>query len=211
MRVIVAVGPAGEGAGGSEQLGVGAAAGGEELAAVDHRGGEGAVIDHGSGARAPDGSGRNLEQLGGVVAHEFEGVATLDKAHALVDEPIELDRLDLGAVLFGLAAPLRLLVDIELALDAVGLAVKQVDEGPEEVADIVLEPRVRQHGAETLDHAAELGAASGSGNGRGSGSSWPGRWPWSANSSSRCAVGEAASPLYGLPKPSRQEGRLPVA
>ena len=34
--------------------------------------------------------------------------------------------------------------------------------------------------------------ASGSGSGRGSGSSWPGRWPQSASSSSRCAVAEAA-------------------
>jgi hypothetical protein len=54
-RVIVAVHAAGEGdarAGGGEDLGVGASAGGEKFPAVDHRGGEGAVIDHGSGARA---------------------------------------------------------------------------------------------------------------------------------------------------------------
>ena len=52
----------------------------------------------------------------------------------------ELDRLDLGAVLFRLAAALRLLVDVELAFDAVELAVEQVDEGPQQVAEIVLDP-----------------------------------------------------------------------
>ena len=84
--VIVAVGAAGEGdagAGGGEHLGVGAAAGGEEVAAVDHRGGERAVVDHRAGARAPGGAGRGLEQLGGVVAEELEGVAALDEADAL--------------------------------------------------------------------------------------------------------------------------------
>ena len=61
----------------------------------------------------------DLEQFGGVVADEFEGVAALDQAEALGDQALELDRLDLGAVLLGLAAALRLLVDVELALDAV--------------------------------------------------------------------------------------------
>ena len=161
MRVmIVAVGAAGEGdarAGGSEHFGVGAAAGGEEVAAVDHRGGEGAVVDHRSGARAPGGAGRDLEQFGGVVAEELEGVAALDEADALGDQALELDRLDLGAVLLGLAAALRLLVGVELALDAVDLAVEQVDERPQQVGEIVLEARAGQHGAEGLDHGVELG------------------------------------------------------
>jgi hypothetical protein len=74
-----------------------------------------------------------------MVAGELEGVAALDEAEALVDEALELDRLDLGAVLFGLSAALRLLVGIELALDAVGLAVEQVDERPQEVGEVVLE------------------------------------------------------------------------
>ena len=168
-RVIVAIGAAGEGdagAGGGEDFGVGAAAGGEKVAAVDQRGGERAVIDHRSGARAPGGAGRDLEQLGGVVAHEFEGVAALDEADALGDEALELDRLDLGAVLLGLAAALRLLVGVELALDAVGLAVEQVDERPQQIGEIVLEARAGQHGAEGLDHGVEL-AADGVGLGQG--------------------------------------------
>jgi hypothetical protein len=81
-------------------------------------------------------------------AHELKGVAALDEAEALLDQALELDRLDLGAVLLGLAAALRLLVEIELALDAVGLAVEQVDERPQEISDILLEAGARQHGAE---------------------------------------------------------------
>ena len=157
--VIVAVGAAGEGdagAGGGEHLGVGAAAGGDKFPAVDDRGGQRAVIDHRSGARAPGGAGRDLVEFGGVVAHEFEGVAALDQAEALGDQAFELDRLDLGAVLLGLAAALRLLVGVELALDAVDLAVEQVDERPQQIGEIVLEARAGQHGAEGLDHGVEL-------------------------------------------------------
>jgi hypothetical protein len=91
----------------------GAAAGGEKFPAVDHRCGQAAVVDHGSGARAPDGAGLGGKQLGGMVAEELEGVAALDQAQALVDQAFDLDRLDLGAVLLGLAATLRLLVDVE--------------------------------------------------------------------------------------------------
>ena len=87
---------------------------------------------------------------------EFEGVAALDQAEALGDEAFELDRFDLGAVLLGLAAALRLLVDVELALDAVDLAVEQVDERPQQIGEIVLEARAGQHGAEGLDHGVEL-------------------------------------------------------
>ena len=71
-----------------------------------------------------------LVELGGVVADEFEGVAAFDQADALIDQALELDRLDLGAVLLRLAAALGLLVPVELALDAVELAVEQVDERP---------------------------------------------------------------------------------
>ncbi len=167
--VIVAVGTAGEGdarTGRSEELGVGAAACGEKFPAVDHRGRQRAVIDHGSGARAPDGAGRDLEQLGGVIAGKFEGVAPFDEAQALIDQAFELDRFHFGAVLLGLAAALRLLVGVELAFDAVGLAVEQVDEGPQEIGEIVLEARAGQHGAEGLDHGVEL-AAHGVGLGQG--------------------------------------------
>ena len=71
------------------------------------------MIDHRSGARTPGGAGRDFVKFGGMVAHEFEGVAALDQGEALVDQAFELDRLDLRAVLLGLAATLRLLVGVE--------------------------------------------------------------------------------------------------
>jgi hypothetical protein len=72
--MIVAVHATGEGdarSGRNAQLGLGEAAGGEVVAAVDHSGGEGAVVDDGARARAPDGAGGNLEEVGGVVAEGF--------------------------------------------------------------------------------------------------------------------------------------------
>ena len=54
--MVVEVEPAGEGdlrSGGKQHFGLGAAPGGEELPAVDHRGGQRAVVDHRAGARPP--------------------------------------------------------------------------------------------------------------------------------------------------------------
>ena len=102
------------------------------------------------------GAGRDLEQLGGVVAHEFEGVAPLDQAEALGDQAFELDRLDFGAVLLGLAAALRLFVAVEFAFDAVDLAVEQVDERPQEIGEIVFEAGAGEHGAEGFDRGVQL-------------------------------------------------------
>jgi hypothetical protein len=97
-----------------------------------------------------------LVQFSCMVADEFESVAALDQADALIDQAFELDRLDLGAVLLGLAAALRLLIAVEFALDAVELAVEQVDERPQQIIEIVLEPRAGQHGAQRLDRIVEL-------------------------------------------------------
>jgi hypothetical protein len=47
----------------------------------------------------PERTGRGHEQLGRVIAEELEGVAALDQANALGDQALDLDRLDLGAVL----------------------------------------------------------------------------------------------------------------
>ena len=55
--------------------------------------------------------------FGGMVAKELHGVATLAECHALGDEPFQFDRPHLGTVLFALAAPLRLLVIVEVACD----------------------------------------------------------------------------------------------
>ena len=61
-----------------------------------------------------------------MIAEEFEGVAALDEALPCVDQALELDRLDLGAVLLGLGAALRLLVAVECGLDAVDLRWKRL-------------------------------------------------------------------------------------
>ena len=58
--------------------------------------------------------------LGGLVAHQLERVAALDQGLPFGGEALQFDRLDLRAVLFALAAALRLLVVVELALDPAG-------------------------------------------------------------------------------------------
>ena len=86
-----------------------------------------------------------------------KAVAPFEEVLALVEQPFEFDRLELGAVLLGLAAPLRLLVVVEIALDAVDLAVEEVDDRPEQVGQIFLEARVGQHRAEGVEDFGELG------------------------------------------------------
>ena len=56
------------------------------------------------------GSGVRLEQVGGLVAHDLEGVASLDQRQPFGQQPLQLDRTDLRAVLVLLAPALRLLV-----------------------------------------------------------------------------------------------------
>ena len=82
--------------------------------------------------------------LGGVIAQELEGVAALGEREPLGDQALQVDRLHLGAVLFGLGAALRLLVVVEITRDPVGLAVEQVHEGPEEVGQVIFEPRATE-------------------------------------------------------------------
>ena len=178
--MIVEVEPAGEGdlrTGRQHDLGLGPALGGEEVAAVDHRGGQGAVVDHRAGARTPVRSGVAREVLGGLVAEELEGVAPLDQRHALGGEALQLDGADLGAVLFALAAPLRLLVVVELALDPVVGAVEEVDGRPEQVFEVGFEAGVGQawrRGRRRCRRRRPRRVCA-SGSGRGSGSSWKGR------------------------------------
>jgi hypothetical protein len=109
---------------GEEDLGLGPALGIDEVAAVDDGGGHGAVIDLGAGKGLPGRAGARLEQLGRMVAYELEGVAPLDEGQALGDQAFELDRLDLGAVLFALGAALGVLVVVEVALDPVDRAME---------------------------------------------------------------------------------------
>ena len=71
-------------------------------------------------------------------------VAPLDQRHALGGEALEFDRADLGAVLFALAALLRLLVVVEFALDPLGGAVEEIDGRPEQVLEVGFEAGVAQ-------------------------------------------------------------------
>ena len=150
------------GPGRQQHLGLGAALGGEEVAAVDHRGGQRAMVDHRSGARAPGRAGVALEVLGGLVAEELHGVAALDQRHALGREALQFDRADLGAVLLPLAAPLRLLVVVELAFDPVVGAVEEIDGRPEQVVEVGFEAGVgqrRDEGVEDVGDGAGDGVA----------------------------------------------------
>src|SRR3546814_4353970 len=84
----------------------------------------------------PGRAGAPLEELCRMVAQELEGIAPLDERQALGDQPLELDRADLGAVLLALGAALGVLVVVEAALDPVDLAMEEVDQGTAQVRAI---------------------------------------------------------------------------
>jgi hypothetical protein len=73
-----------------------------------------------------------LELIDGLVAKELHAFAALNEGLSFGREALELDGADLGAVLLFLAAPLRLLIVVELALDALRGAMEQIDGRPEE-------------------------------------------------------------------------------
>src|SRR3954447_12215344 len=122
---------------GKQDLVLGAAFLVEEITAVDHRGGQGPMVDHRSRAGAPGRARVNLVGVRGFIAQELEAVATLDQRLALIDEAFELDRSNLGAVLLALRAALRDLIMVELELDPVELAMKGVYDAPEDFGQIV--------------------------------------------------------------------------
>ncbi len=119
-----------------------------------------------------------LELVGGQVAEELHAVAAFDQRDPLSDEALQLDRADFRAVLFLLAALLRNLVVVDLAYDAVGGAVKQVDRRPQQVFEIGFETRVAERRDQRVEDVGD-GAADGIGLRQrpGVGSSWKGRWP----------------------------------
>ena len=91
-------------------------------------------------------------------------VAALDQRHALGGEALQFDRADLGAILFALAAPLRLLVVVELALDPLVGAVEEIDGRPQEVVEVGFEAGVAQscdQGVEDIGDGASDGAGFG--------------------------------------------------
>ena len=106
----------------------------------------------------------NLEAFGGLVAEELHAVAAFDQRDALGREPLEFDRSHLRAVLLALTLLLRLLVVVELAFDAIGGAVEQVDGRPEQVLEVGFEARVaqgRDQGVEDVGDGARDGIAFG--------------------------------------------------
>ena len=105
-----------------------------------------------------------LELVGGEVAEELHAVAAFDQRDALGHEAFQFDRADLGAVLLLLAALLRVLVVVELALDAVGGAVEEIDGRPQQVLEVGLEAGVaqrRDQRVEDVGHGAADGVAFG--------------------------------------------------
>ena len=73
----------------------------------------------------------------------------------MLDQALELERADLGAVLLALARTLRRLVGIEFALDAVDAAVKHVHDRPQQTLQIGFEARVGEGGHERIEHIGE--------------------------------------------------------
>ena len=96
-----------------------------------------------------------LELVGGLVAEELHAVAAFDQRLPLGGEAFEFDRADLGAVLFLLAALLRLLVVVEFALDPADGAVEEIDGRPEQVFEVGFEAGVRQGDDEGVEDVGD--------------------------------------------------------
>ena len=105
-----------------------------------------------------------LEVFCGLIAHQLEGVAALDQGLPFGGEAFELYRLHLRAVLFALAAALRLLIVVEFAFDPVGGPMEEVDGRPKEVIEVGFEAGVLKgddQGVEDVGDGAGDGVAFG--------------------------------------------------
>ena len=96
-----------------------------------------------------------LELFGGLVPEELHAVPALDQRHPLGGEALEFDRADFGAVLFFLAASLRLLVVVEFALDAGDGAVEKIDSGPEQIFEVRFEAGVSEGGDKGVEDVGD--------------------------------------------------------
>ena len=105
-----------------------------------------------------------LELIDGLVAKELHAIAALNQRLSLGRQALKLDGADLGAVLLFLAAPLRLLIVVELALDALRGAMEQIDGRPEEVLEIRLHAGVARRHHEGIE---DIGDENGDGAGLG--------------------------------------------
>src|SRR6266403_1840599 len=162
-----------------------------------------------------------FEAFDGLIAEEFQAVATFDQRNAFGCQALEFDRLHLRTVLLALALALRLFIVIELASDAVGGTMEEIDGRPEQILKVRFEPGVGQRGdqgVEDVGHRASDHLAFGKRSGIGLIVEWTvakelqfaedvlGR---------RCAVcwldvvvvGHERSPLPVRPRPSRPSWR----
>lgn len=138
----------------------------DEVAAVDHRRGQRPVVDKRSRARPPRRAGLGHVDFSERGAEEFKDVAALGERQALGDQTLKLGRADFRAVLLGLRPAPRCFVVVEVARDAIGLAVEEIDEGPQEIREIGFEPRVGEEIAKRLGRRVE-GERPGVGRGQG--------------------------------------------
>ena len=156
--MIVAVGTAREsysGTGGEEHLCLGQLLGVEKIPAVDHCGGQSAVIDLRSRTRTPGRTCFGRIKIREMVAEEFEGVAALRQRQPLGDQSLQLDRTNFRAILLGMGTTLRGFIVVEIAADSIRFAVEEIHEGPEKVGKIGLEPRVDEKPRQGFDDKFE--------------------------------------------------------
>lgn len=90
-----------------------------------------------------------------MVAEEFEGVASFGEREPLRDQPLNFDRAHFRAVLFGLRTPLRGFIFVEFAVDPLRLAMKEIDEGPQEIGKIGFETGVEKEVGQSFDGGLE--------------------------------------------------------
>jgi hypothetical protein len=93
--------------------------------------------------------------LGGLVAHQLEGVAAFDHGLALCRQAFQLDGLHFTAVLFALTATLRLFIVVQFAFDPVGGPVEDVDRRPEKIVEVRLEAGVLQGGDQGFEDVGD--------------------------------------------------------
>ena len=97
----------------------------------------------------------DLEAFDGLIAEEFQAVAAFDQRDAFGRQALEFDRLHFRAVLLALALALRLFVVVELAFDAVGGTMEEVDGRPEQVLKVRFEPGVVQGGDQGVEDVGD--------------------------------------------------------
>lgn len=93
--------------------------------------------------------------FGGLIAHQFEGVAALQQGLTLGGQALQLDRFHLAAILFALKAALALLIVVQLAFDAVGGAVEEIDRRPEEIVEVGFEAGVFERGDQGVEDVGD--------------------------------------------------------